>query len=61
MTLAEIFDSVEDRRIAILKNNADRAKREFKDAKARAKIKKGQETLRQSQKGGRNDYSLMGR
>lgn len=45
MRLAEIADSVEQRRIEILKNNADRAKKMVKDAQARAKIKKGQEQL----------------
>ena len=40
MRLAEIANDVEQRRIEILKNNADRAKKLVKDAQARAKIKK---------------------
>jgi hypothetical protein len=46
MRLAEIANDVEKRRIEILKNNADRAKKLVKDAQAREKIKKGQEQLR---------------
>lgn len=49
MRLAEIANSVEQRRIEILKNNADRAKKLVKDAQAREKIKKGQEQLRKAQ------------
>ena len=45
MRLAEIANSVEQRRIAILKNNADRAKKQVKDAQARYKMKKAQEQL----------------
>jgi hypothetical protein len=49
MRLAEIANSVEQQRIEILKNNADRAKKQVKDAQAREKIKKGQEQLRRLQ------------
>lgn len=59
MRLAEIADSVEQRRIEILKNNADRAKKLVKDAQAREKIKKGQEQLRKSRSVALN-YSLIG-
>lgn len=45
MKLAEVAKSVEQRRIEILKNNVDRAKRQVKDAQARAKMKKAQEQL----------------
>jgi len=45
MRLAEIANSVEQRRIAILKNNAARAKKQVKDAQARFKMKKAQEQL----------------
>jgi hypothetical protein len=45
MRLAEIANSVEQRRIAILKNNAARAKKQVKDAQARYKMKKAQEQL----------------
>lgn len=60
MRLAEIADSVEQRRIEILKKNADRAKKLVKDAQAREKIKKGQEQLRNSQ-GTTSNLSLTGR
>ena len=45
MRLAEIADDIEQRRIAILKNNSDRAKKQLKDAQARLKIKKGHDQL----------------
>lgn len=45
MRLKEVAMSVEQRRIAILKNNADRAKRQLKDAQARERIKKAQQNL----------------
>lgn len=60
MKLAEIANAVEQRRIALLKNNAQRAKRELKDEQARAKIKKAQDDLRKSRRGGGSDYSLIG-
>jgi hypothetical protein len=59
MRLAEIANDVEQRRIEILKNNADRAKKQVKDAQAREKIKKGQEQLRISREPASN-YSLNG-
>jgi len=59
MKLAEIANAVEQRRIEILKNNAKKAKRELKDAQARAKIKKAQDDLRKSRGDGSN-YSLIG-
>jgi len=45
MRLAEIAADLEQRRIAILKNSADRAKKQMKDAQARYKMKKAQEQL----------------
>lgn len=48
MRLKEVVMSVEQRRIAILKNNAERAKRQVKDAQVRAKIKKAQDDLLKS-------------
>jgi hypothetical protein len=59
MRLAEIANSVEQRRIEMLKNNADRAKKLVKDAQAREKIKKGQEQLRKSREASSNN-SLIG-
>jgi len=48
MKLAEIANDLEQRRIEILKNNAQRAKQQVKVAQARAKIKKAEEDLRKS-------------
>ena len=48
MRLAEIANDLEQRRIEILKNNAQRAKQQVKDAQARMKMKKAQEELRKS-------------
>jgi phage shock protein A len=45
MRLAELAADLEQRRIAILKNNAERAKKQMKDAQARYKMKKAQEQL----------------
>jgi len=45
MRLKQIAEDVEQRRIEILKNNADRAKRQVKDALARYKIKKANDQL----------------
>jgi hypothetical protein len=59
MRLAEIANSVEQRRIEILKNNADRAKKLVKDAQAREKIKKGQEQLNKL-RGTVSNNSLIG-
>jgi hypothetical protein len=48
MKLKEIANDLEQRRIEILKNNAQRAKQQVKDAQARMKMKKAQEELRKS-------------
>lgn len=48
MKLSEIANDIEQRRIALLKKNAQRAKQQVKDAQARAKMKKAQEELRKS-------------
>ena len=48
MRLQEIANDVEQRRIEILKNNAQRAKQQVKDAQARAKMRKAEEDLRKS-------------
>ena len=48
MKLEEIANDLDQRRIALLKNNAQRAKQQVKDAQARAKMKKAQEELRKS-------------
>ena len=48
MKLAEIANDLEKRRIEVLKNNANRAKQQVKDAQARAKLKQAQEELRKS-------------
>ena len=48
MKLSEIANGLETRRIELLKNNAQRAKQQVKDAQARMKMKKAQEDLRKS-------------
>ena len=48
MRLEEVANDIEKRRIEILKNNAQRAKQQVKDAQARAKMKRAQEELRKS-------------
>jgi hypothetical protein len=48
MKLEEIANDLEQRRIEILKNNAQRAKQQVKDARARMKMKKAEEELRKS-------------
>jgi hypothetical protein len=48
MKLAEIAHDLEQRRIEIFKNNAQRAKQQVKDAQARMKMKKAEEELRKS-------------
>jgi hypothetical protein len=48
MRLEEIANNLEQRRIALLKNNAQRAKQQVKDAQARMKMKKAEEELRKS-------------
>jgi hypothetical protein len=45
MRLKQIAEDVEQRRIEILKNNADRAKKQVKDAQARYKMKKAHDQL----------------
>lgn len=59
MKLAEIANDLEQRRIAILKNNAHRAKQQVKDAQARAKLKQAQEELLKSRSAASN-LSLNG-
>ena len=58
MELKEIADNLEKRRIELLKNNAQRAKQQVKDAQARAKMKKAEEELRKSRSAASN-LSLM--
>jgi hypothetical protein len=48
MRLKEIANDLEQRRIELLKNNAQRAKQQVKDAQARMKMKKAEEDLRKS-------------
>jgi hypothetical protein len=60
MRLKEIANDLEQRRIAILKNNAQRAKQQVKDAQARAKMKKAQEDLRKSRRTTSSNLSLIG-
>ena len=48
MRLQEIANDLDQRRIALLKNNAQRAKQQVKDAQARMKMKKAEEELRKS-------------
>jgi len=48
MKLSEIANDLEQRRIALLKNNAQRAKQQVKDAQARDKMRKAEEDLRKS-------------
>jgi hypothetical protein len=59
MKLEEIANDLEQRRIAILKNNAQRAKQQVKDAQARMKMRKAQEDLRKS-RGASSSLSLIG-
>jgi hypothetical protein len=59
MKLAEIANDLEQRRIAILKNNAQRAKQQVKDAQARMKMKKAEEELRKSREAASSNLSLM--
>src|SRR5450830_1085961 len=60
MRLAEIANDLEQRRIEILKNNAQRVKQQVKDAQARAKMKKAQEELRKSREASSSNLSLNG-
>jgi hypothetical protein len=59
MKLKEIANDLEQRRIEILKNNAQRAKQQVKDAQARAKMKKAEEDLRKS-RAAASGLSLVG-
>jgi hypothetical protein len=60
MKLAEIANDLEQRRIEILKNNAQRAKQQVKDAQARMKMKKAQEDLLKSRSAAASNLSLIG-
>ena len=60
MKLSEIANDLEQRRIEILKNNAQRAKQQVKDAQARMKMKKAQEELRKSREDSSSNLSLNG-
>lgn len=57
MKLCEIVDDVEQRRLAILKNNAKRAKQLVKDAQARLKMRKAREELLKSRRAAANFHS----
>lgn len=54
MKLSEIASDLEQRRIAVLKNNAKHAKQQVKDAQARMKMKKAEEELLKSRRAGSN-------
>lgn len=58
MKLSEIANDLEQRRIALLKNNAQRAKQQVKDAQSRDKMRKAEEDLRKSRSAA-SDLSLM--
>jgi hypothetical protein len=58
MKLKEIANDVEQRRIEMLKKNAEHAKKLVKDAQARAKIRKAQQQLMKPESG-ESKYSLM--
>ena len=58
MKLSEIANDLEQRRIALLKNNAQRAKKAVKDEQARDKMRKAEEDLRKSRSAA-SDLSLM--
>ena len=58
MKLSEIANDLERRRIELLKNNAQRAKQQVKDAQARDKMRKAEEDLRKSRSAA-SDLSLM--
>jgi hypothetical protein len=60
MRLKEIANDMEQRRIEILKNNAQRAKQQVKDAQARAKMKKAEEALRKSREASSSNLSMIG-
>ena len=60
MRLAEIANAVEQQRLKILKNNADRAKKLAKDAQAMLKMKKAREQLLKSRGASLSNYSSIG-
>lgn len=60
MRLSEIANSVEQQRLKVLKNSAERAKRAAKDAEARAKIRKAREQLLKSRGTSLSNYSSIG-
>ena len=60
MKLAEVANDLEQCRIELLKNNAQRAKQQVKDAQARMKIKKAEEDLRKSRRAASSNLSLNG-
>lgn len=60
MKLAEIAGDLEKRRIELLKNNAQRAKQQVKDAQARMKMKKAEEELQKSRTATSSSLSLVG-
>jgi predicted DNA-binding protein YlxM (UPF0122 family) len=49
MRLNEIVDDVEIQRVAMLKNNAKRAQKQFKDAQARLKMVKAKQAMLRAQ------------
>jgi len=59
MKLSEIANDLDQRRIAILKNNAQRAKQQVKDAQARMKMKKAEEELLKSRTATASSLSLV--
>jgi hypothetical protein len=60
MRLKEIANDLEQRRIEILKNNAQRAKQQVKDAQARMKMKKAEEDLLKLRRATASNLSLIG-
>jgi len=59
MKLSEIANELDQRRIALLKNNAQRAKKLVKDEQARDKMKKAREQLMKPE-AGESNLSLIG-
>ena len=59
MKLSEIANDLDQRRIALLKNNAQRAKQLVKDEQARNKMRKAREQLATLQ-AGKSNLSLLG-
>ncbi len=49
MKLREIVDDVELQRVAMLKNNAKRAQKQYRDAQARLKIAKAKQAMLRAQ------------